>query len=105
MLLYVKGKEEYMASEKQKSHINKLLKDKDNLTKISVDLRVEVTLLNSKLEGMTKSTRMHNYGSNTFDEILGVGKIAKDRGGVGFDYNEMNEKENKFVPPERKNEF
>lgn len=37
------------------------------------------------------------------DEILGVGKISRDM--IGVCYNEMNEEENKFVPPERKNDF
>lgn len=37
------------------------------------------------------------------DEILGVGNISRDM--IGVYYNEMNEEENKYVPPKRKNEF
>lgn len=48
---------------------------------------------------------MLNCGSDILDEILGVRKVARDMKGIGFDYNSMNEKENKFVPLEQKTEF
>lgn len=74
-----------MSGEKQKSYIVILLQEKSNLTKITVDLREEVTLLNSKLKGMTKSVHMLNCGSEILGQILGVGIIARDMRVVGFD--------------------
>lgn len=91
-----------MTSEKHKSQINILLQDKANVTKSYIDLREGVTLMNSKLEGMTKLVCMLNYGYEILDEILGVAKISWDNRGASFDYNSMNEQENKFVPPKKK---
>lgn len=55
-----------------KTQINILFQEKANLTKIIYALREEFTLLNSKLEGITKSVRMLNHGYEILDEILGM---------------------------------
>jgi len=51
---------------------------KEKLISIITDLQEENTLLNSKLESMTKSVRMLNNGSNLIDEILQVGKYERN---------------------------
>lgn len=93
-----------MSGDKQKTQINILLQEITNLTKIIYELREEVTLMNSKLDGMTKLVRMWNCGYEILDEILGVGKVAKDMKGIGFDYILMNE-ENKFLSPKQQTKF
>lgn len=45
-----------------------LMKNKETKLKEKVDP------LNSKLEGMIKSVHILNFGYETFDEFLGVGK-------------------------------
>jgi len=57
---------------------------------IITSLQEENTLLNSKLENMTKFVRILNNGSNVLDEILRVGKTFGNMKGVGFDYGTMN---------------
>lgn len=47
---------------------------------------------------------MLNFGSETFDEILGVGKTAIDMKWVRFSYDSLNSK-TKFIPPNKKTEF
>lgn len=79
-----------MYGEKQKSHIVILLQEKYNLTKINANLQEEVTLLNSKLEAMTKSICMLNCGSEILYGILGAGEISRDMRIVSFDYSSMN---------------
>lgn len=49
-----------------------LLQEKYNLTKIVVDLREEVTLINSKVNGMTKLVCVLDCGYEILDEIFGV---------------------------------
>lgn len=39
---------------------------------------------------------MLNYKSETIDEILGVGKMARNMKGVGFNYDSLNTKTKKF---------
>lgn len=78
--------------------INVLLQDKENLIPTILELKEEVTLLISNLEGMIKSVLMLNRGFDILGEILEVGKVARDMKGVGFNYSSMNAK-NKFVPP------
>jgi len=53
---------------------------------IITGLLEENTLLNSKLENITKYVRMLNNGSNVLDEILQVGKTCGNMKGIGFDY-------------------
>lgn len=43
------------------------------------DLKQEVGRLNSEFEGMTKYVRMLNYGYDKFDDILSMGKLAKNK--------------------------
>jgi len=72
-------------------------------------LQEENTLLNSKLENMTKSVRMLNNGSNVLDKILQVGKTSRNMKGIGFDYETVNKEikisTKKFVSPEKNIEF
>lgn len=56
----------------KKYQIAMLLQEKYNLTKIVVDLREEVTLINSKVNGMTKLVCMLDCGYEILDEIFGV---------------------------------
>lgn len=93
-----------MSGDKQKSQINILLQEKSNLTKIISDVREEITLLNSKLDGITKSVCMLNCICEILNEILCVGKVSIGMKGISFDYGSMDE-ENKFVPPKQKTEF
>jgi len=51
---------------------------------VIIDVSYEVTLLNSKLDNMTKSIRMLNNGSNMLDKILQVRKGCRNLKGVGF---------------------
>lgn len=93
-----------MFGEKQISQITILVKEKANLTNITTNPREVVTLLNSKVDGMTKSFCMLNCGSEILDEILGVGKMDRDMKGIDFYYCSMN-KENNFVLFEQNIEF
>lgn len=43
----------------------------------------EVDHFNSKLEGMTKLVRILNFGTDTLEEILGIGKKSKYMKGIG----------------------
>ena len=43
------------------------------------DLKQEVGRLNSELEGMTKYMRMLIYGYDKLDDILSMGKLAKNK--------------------------
>ncbi len=76
---------------------------------IITGIQEENTLLNSKLENMTKFVRMLNNGSNVLDEILQVGKSSGNMKGIGFDYGIVNKEikisTKKFVSPEKKTEF
>ena len=62
-------------------------------------LKEEVALLNSKLEGMTKSVRMMNSSSKVLDELLEIGKPAGDQTGLGFNHQSIRKDSKiKFVP-------
>lgn len=65
--MYLKWKEECMFGEKRKEKINILLQKNTNLITTISELKQEVTLLNYKLEGMTKSVHILNYGSDTLN--------------------------------------
>lgn len=73
-LLYLKLNEECRTCEKQRNKINVLLQEKSHLTSKIYNLKEKVDHLNSKLEGMIKSVHILNFGYETFDEFLGVGK-------------------------------
>lgn len=72
-------------SQKQGVKINILLKELANLVITIIQLKEEFDHRDSKLEGMTKSVHMLNYGSDTLDEILGVDKSVREKKGIGFD--------------------
>lgn len=59
-----------------------------------------------KLENMTKFVRMLNNGSDVLDEVLQVGKVARDLRGIGFNYQSLNKQGEtlvtNFIPPKRK---
>jgi len=56
----------------------------------NAELQEEVSLLNSKLEGMNKTLRMLNNGSNLLDEILEAGNKSRSMKGLGFDSESTN---------------
>lgn len=60
-------------------------------------LQDEVTLLNSKLENMTKFVRMLNNGSYVLDEVLQVGKVAGDLRWICFNYQSLNKQGESLV--------
>lgn len=47
-------------------------------------LKKEIYHLNSKHYGITTFVCMLNYGTNSLDETLGVGKSSKDMKGIGY---------------------
>ena len=107
--MYAKWEEACILGEKHKKIINNLTQEKEKLLNINVELQEEVSLLNSKLEGMNKSLRMLNNGSNVLDEILEVGKKGRSMKGVGFDYKTTNKEGHntakKFVSSEKQTAF
>src|ERR1044072_1927759 len=54
------------------------------------ELLEEVSLLKSKLEGLNKSFRLLNNGTEVLDHILEENKKNKSRKGIGFDNKTMN---------------
>lgn len=60
--------------------------------------------MNSKLEGMTKSVCILNFGFENLNELIGLGKTIRDMKGIRFNYDYLNAKD-KFIPPIKKNEF
>jgi predicted RNase H-like nuclease (RuvC/YqgF family) len=97
--LCIKSEEVCRTGEKQKVVINQLKSEKANLQVTITNLQSEVKLLSSNLENMTKSVIMLNNGINMLDEILMVGKHAKDSTGISYEKNHDNETlETKFVP-------
>ncbi|XP_057444286.1 uncharacterized protein LOC130736472 [Lotus japonicus] len=82
-LLYTKWKEACIYGQQQKKQVFELQAEKKKLTE-------EVALLNSKMEGMTKSIRMMSKSTDILDEILDVGKNAGDKTGIGFDFRAVN---------------
>lgn len=83
--------------EKNKRQKKVLLQEKTNFITTILNMKEIVTLLNSKLEGIAKSVRMLNFGFDTLDKILGVGKVARDMKGVTFNYNSMNAETSFFL--------
>lgn len=82
-MLYIKWKEACIYGQQQK----KLDFDLQTENKKLIE---EVALLNSKLEGMTKSICMMSKNTDVLDEILEVGKSGGDMTGIGFDYRALN---------------
>src|ERR1044072_3111196 len=108
-LMYVKLGEASTLVAKQKKIISNLIQEKEKLLNINAELQEEVSLLNSKLEGMNESLRMLNNGSNILDEILKDGKKGRSMKWIGFDYKSTSEEGKNtakmFVSPEKQTEF
>ncbi|KAK2359745.1 hypothetical protein QL285_085090 [Trifolium repens] len=108
-LLHTKWVEACNLVEEQKKIISDCHLEKEKLMSTITGLQEEATLLNSKLESMTKSIRMLNNGSNVLDEILQAGKTSGNMKGIGFDNGTMNNEikipTKKFVSPVKKTEF
>src|ERR1044072_7361019 len=89
--------------------IQSLLEEKKKLQLENTELQEEVSLLESKLEGLNKSLRLLNNGTNALDDLLEASKKSRRKKGIDFDYNSINEEgqkpKSKFVTPEEKLEF
>ncbi|KAK2436489.1 hypothetical protein QL285_021481 [Trifolium repens] len=71
-------------------------------------LEEDVALLKSKLTNITKTVRMLNKGSDILDELLEVGKMTRDIGGLGFDHcskKEVKSAPEKMIPPMKKSQY
>ncbi|XP_057432974.1 uncharacterized protein LOC130725802 [Lotus japonicus] len=94
---------------KLNSTVKKLRKEKQDLLSINNNLQEEVSVLKSKIEGMIKSVRMLNNGTDMFDLMLESGKTTKDLKGLGYENdsttNDFKKTTHEFVPAERKSEF
>src|ERR1044072_5227009 len=108
-LMYVKLGEASTLVAKQKKTISNLIHEKEKLLNINAELQEEMSLLKSKLEGMNKSLRMLNNGSNVLDEILKAGKKGRSMKGLGFDSESTNQEGQntgrKFVSPEKQTSY
>src|ERR1044072_2836804 len=86
--------------------IQTLHKEKIKLQAEVDELLEEVSLLKSKLEGLNKSFRLLNNGTEILDHILEEHKKNQSRKGIGFDYKVVNEEsqkpKQKFVVSEEK---
>ncbi|KAK2402989.1 gag-protease polyprotein [Trifolium repens] len=92
--------------EEQKRIIKGLIQEQ--LISTVTHLEEEVTLLESKLTNITKTLRMLNKGSDTLDELLEVGKMTRDMGGLGFDRcskKEVKSAPEKMIPPMKKSQY
>lgn len=78
-LLYSQWKEACMVGEKQKKIVSALLMEKEKLVSTITGLGKEVTLLNSKLENMTKFVHMLSNNSNMLDDTLKVMKMSRNK--------------------------
>src|ERR1044072_3401279 len=89
--------------------IQSLLEEKKKLQLENIELQEEVSLLESKLEGLNKSLRLLNNGTDALDDLLEASKKSRSKKGIDFDYNSINEEgqkpKSKFVTPEEKSEF
>jgi hypothetical protein len=115
--LYARSEEVCEIEEKHKRIIAQLQAEKEELLSskhaekaehlyVVSGLQNEVTLLSSNLENMTKSVIMLNNGTNMLDEILMVGKQARDSTGIGFKMNYGSKTpETKCVPAQQKPDF
>ncbi|XP_057443220.1 uncharacterized protein LOC130735138 [Lotus japonicus] len=94
---------------KLNSTVKKLRKEKQDLLSINGILQEEVSVLKSKIEGMIKSVRMLNNGTDMFNLMLESGKTTKDLKGLGYEIdstnNDFKKTTHQFVPAERKSEF
>ena len=100
--LHLKSEADQKTIEKQKNAILKLRTKNEELLSVISELKNEVTLKTFKLDSMIKNIRMLNNGTSMLDEILEVGKSARDVTRIGFDYGAAT-KQNKstsvtFVP-------
>lgn len=69
--MYIKWEEACIIKEKYKKTISGPLQEKEKFVSTITGMKEEVTLLNCKLESMTKFVRMLNNGSNMLDENPG----------------------------------
>src|ERR1044072_3569550 len=131
-LMYTKWKELCVICDKQKKIINtltqenvhlknmstcqeheemiqSLLEEKKKLQLENTELQEEVSLLESKLEGLNKFLRLLNNGTDALDNLLEASKKGRSKKGNDFDYNPINEEgqkpKSKVVTPEEKSEF
>ena len=83
--------------------------EKRKLQLENTELQEEVFLLESKLEGLNKSLRLLNNGTDALDDLLEASQKGRSKKGIGFDYNSTNEEGQKpkikFVTSEEKSEF
>lgn len=86
-ILYTKCEEAFLIVENQKKTIGVFQKENEKLVSTITILEEEVTLLNSKIENMTKYVHMLNNGSNMLDGIFQVGKMSINMKGIGFESN------------------
>src|ERR1044072_5238622 len=89
--------------------IQSLLEEKRRLQLENTELQEEVSLLESKLEGLNKSLRLLNNGTDALDNLLEDSKKGRSKKGIGFDYNSTNKEgqkpKSKLVTLEEKSEF
>ncbi|XP_057445983.1 uncharacterized protein LOC130738093 [Lotus japonicus] len=108
-LLFNNWKEACEKGKKLEGVVKDLEIEKQNLLIINGKLQEEVIVLNSKIEGMIKSVRMLNKGTDVFELILETGKAARDMTGLGYTEDPTSEENkqisNKFIPAEKKTEF
>lgn len=69
---------------RKRERIEALIYDKTRLMLTISKLKEEVDHMNSKLEGMSKSIRMLNSGTDDLEKILGMGKSSKYMKGFGY---------------------
>jgi hypothetical protein len=100
--LCFKSEEVCRTNEKQKVIINELRSEKVQLQAKVTSLESEIELLSTNLNNMTKSVKMLNNGTDKLDELLMVGKNAGDSTGIGYQNNQKENSETKFVPAQKK---
>ncbi|XP_058786979.1 uncharacterized protein LOC131661450 [Vicia villosa] len=82
--LCIKNDEVCKQVEKQKITVRELETEKNKHLATIDSLNSEMSMLNYKLDQMTKSFRMLNNGTDTLEEILAFGQEARDMFGAGF---------------------
>ena len=86
-----------------------LLQEKKKLQVENIELEEEASLLESKLQGLNKSLRLLNNGTDALGDLLEASKKGKSKIGIDLDYNSTNEErqnpKKKFVASEGKSEF
>ncbi|MCH80649.1 gag-pol polyprotein [Trifolium medium] len=84
------------------SENTELKKEKKECLGTINDLETEVSVLNCKLESMSKTFKMMNNGTETLDQILQTGRSPKNMEGLGGDYmTKQNPNPKKFVPTQQ----